>query len=111
MAPTQAASPCLGEWGTLWSHNLNAHWDGSKASGFSSKEKQEKKRTDEERVRQKQSHSLRFPFPSMRILVSSSGPTAFTVTHQSDEEPNCVEHLPGGGKGVEVGYADSYREK
>lgn len=38
------------------------------------------------------------PVPSKRIWVSSWGTTAFTVTHQGDEEPNC-EHLPGGLEG------------
>lgn len=62
------------------------------------KKSEKKKSKDEEEVRQNQSCSLHYPFPSMRILVSSLGPTAFAVTHQCDEEPNCVERLPGGGK-------------
>lgn len=53
-------------------------------------------------LRHNQSRSLCCPFPSMRILVSSSGPTAFIVTNRADEELYCVQHLPGEGLGCQL---------
>lgn len=65
---------------TLRSHNLNAHWDESKAPDFGREEKngkteyEVKDRDKEELDRIKAIHSA-LSFPSMHILISSQGLT------------------------------------